>query len=1012
MEREKTPFCWKRLCWKSCLISGEVLLALVAFMLVLALVFVWRLSSSPLDLEFARSGVERALSNRSADHIVTIDQLILHWPDRKGPLLLGVRGGEVSTTDGVSIVDVDEVGIGLSLPHLLIGQIVPTSLVLHRPNISVVVDASGVLNVGLGNSRAEAAYITETQQSLLEKIVGYVGTPYRNNDDSPLAALERFEIRGAVLDVEDQFNRLNWLVPRFDLILQTQESALVGRLGVHVQEGGELPDLTVGFEVPWQAETANFSVGLNDFPLSYVADKIEDRDFQFLNEVVLSLSGTGVLDSDLNPTRFSVERGGFELAAVPFMFDGAVERDASGYDARLSLRAARVDQNKFVKLLPDFLSDEGVYEWLTRKISGGYFSNLTADAEVRLESSEQGWGADLVALRSGFDYRDSTIAYKDGLLPITQAEGSGWFDYISEILHVDLKSGEVGALKARNGKVELAHIVEGGKGVADVNLSLFGALSDVFMFLEREPIGFNHGYDLARVQGMADLNVNVGLPVTRDVTMDDVRLQVRGHVDDAVLPDVLQGEDLRAAQVDVVVDGNDVVVDGDGVFVNNTTRFEYNGFLSSVGKPYEEKIKVSSVMDQKMRDIFDLDLSSFLDGAFNVDAVYTKYSDKRQVLDVNADLKAARLFVDALAYEKAVGDSGRMRLQVNFEDGDVSSITQLSAQAGDLKLSGGALDFEVRAGKVELVGGRADEIIIGKTVGVLEFEVMDDGAYKLSPSFSMLDLRPILAGGRQDKDLEDSEPLMLVISADTILTHGESSVRGGKIYADIDSEGRFNQLELDALTSNGSDIYLRYKPDDEGDRVFRFEADDAGQTLEAFGLYDKIKGGKILIYADPMRGAEDRNLGGVAEISNFEVVGAPTLAKLLGLMSLDGLANGLSNTGLQFSRLESKFDWLYRPQGSLLVLEDGRTSGAAVGLTFDGVVDQAVGTIDLSGTLVPVSDVNNVIRSIPVLGDILTGGSGVFAATYSVKGKTDDPKVSVNPLSVLAPGILRRILFE
>ena len=45
---------------------------------------------------------------------------------------------------------------------------------------------------------------------------------------------------------------------------------------------------------------------------------------------------------------------------------------------------------------------------------------------------------------------------------------------------------------------------------------------------------------------------------------------------------------------------------------------------------------------------------------------------------------------------------------------------------------------------------------------------------------------------------------------------------------------------------------------------------------------------------------------------------------------------------------------------------------------------------------------------------MLSGGSegGIFAATYTIKGPQDDPNVAVNPLSMLTPGIIRRILFE
>ena len=83
-----------------------------------------------------------------------------------------------------------------------------------------------------------------------------------------------------------------------------------------------------------------------------------------------------------------------------------------------------------------------------------------------------------------------------------------------------------------------------------------------------------------------------------------------------------------------------------------------------------------------------------------------------------------------------------------------------------------------------------------------------------------------------------------------------------------------------------------------------------------------------------------------------------------------------------------------------------------MGLTFEGTFDNAANNIDVNGTIIPLSGLNNILRDIPLVGNILGGESGLFAATYSIKGEGKEPEVSVNPLSVLAPGILRSILFE
>ncbi len=47
----------------------------------------------------------------------------------------------------------------------------------------------------------------------------------------------------------------------------------------------------------------------------------------------------------------------------------------------------------------------------------------------------------------------------------------------------------------------------------------------------------------------------------------------------------------------------------------------------------------------------------------------------------------------------------------------------------------------------------------------------------------------------------------------------------------------------------------------------------------------------------------------------------------------------------------------------------------------------------------------------PLLGDLLKGrdNEGVFGITFAVQGKTSNPDVVVNPVSMLAPGFLRQI---
>ena len=124
-------------------------------------------------------------------------------------------------------------------------------------------------------------------------------------------------------------------------------------------------------------------------------------------------------------------------------------------------------------------------------------------------------------------------------------------------------------------------------------------------------------------------------------------------------------------------------------------------------------------------------------------------------------------------------------------------------------------------------------------------------------------------------------------------------------------------------------------------------------------------------------------------------------------ISVTGAVSALAGPGMDFIRLEGD-----------VALEDGRVDidsarayGVSVGITAEGFVDTDQDVIDLKGTVVPAYTFNRILGAIPIIGFIVTGGEGegVFAADYSVEGPIEDPEVSVNPLTALAPGLLRQV---
>ena len=191
-----------------------------------------------------------------------------------------------------------------------------------------------------------------------------------------------------------------------------------------------------------------------------------------------------------------------------------------------------------------------------------------------------------------------------------------------------------------------------------------------------------------------------------------------------------------------------------------------------------------------------------------------------------------------------------------------------------------------------------------------------------------------------------------------------------------------------------------------GKRHLTVKSADAGATLAGFGLAG-LRGGTLLLdgsYDDTQSGYP---LVGTATLDNFNVREAPTIGRLLQVMTLYGVADTLHGPGLHFSHLVAPFAW----QRRVLHLSNARAFSPSLGVTANGDFDLSRRTADIRGTVVPAYFFNQLLGDLPLIGRVFSPekGGGVFAARYSVRGPLANPKVGVNPLSALTPGFLRGV---
>ena len=216
----------------------------------------------------------------------------------------------------------------------------------------------------------------------------------------------------------------------------------------------------------------------------------------------------------------------------------------------------------------------------------------------------------------------------------------------------------------------------------------------------------------------------------------------------------------------------------------------------------------------------------------------------------------------------------------------------------------------------------------------------------------------------------------------------------------------WSDVELRGRLSNGGRIYLRVEPEGEA-RSVNFESDNAGAVLSALDWIDTIRGGEMRVRGQMSGSGDNAVITGQLDMQNFVLTEGPIGAQILALTSFSGIADVLGGQGLTFRRVEVPFTLTDKE----ITIREGKARGADIGVLASGRIDRETDALELTGEIAPAYTLNSLLANIPLIGAVLSGGAdGIFAATFRVGGTLDDPDVSVNPLSVLTPGIVRRLL--
>jgi hypothetical protein len=190
-----------------------------------------------------------------------------------------------------------------------------------------------------------------------------------------------------------------------------------------------------------------------------------------------------------------------------------------------------------------------------------------------------------------------------------------------------------------------------------------------------------------------------------------------------------------------------------------------------------------------------------------------------------------------------------------------------------------------------------------------------------------------------------------------------------------------------------------------GQPVFVILTADAGALLRFTDLYKRMNTGAFSLQIS----ATGEPLDGILTIRRFAILDEEVLAQLNAQPGAPGGKPIITDPrNVQFNRLAATFTL----GSGRIVIKDGVISGPVIGASIEGTIDYAKSGIDLRGAIVPAYLVNNLFNKLPIIGQLLGGeNEGIFSINYRAVGPLSSPSISYNPLSVVAPGFLRK-LFE
>ena len=800
--------------------------------------------------------------------------------------------------------------------------------------------------------------------------------------------------KGFIVDLDEPQTKVPVDRAEFSLDWDAQRQSLA--MPFQIVSGGNRVTLLAKIDAP-RAPGGNWAVEVSGGTVVLASEAVADPDPLILNRFLLRLR------VDPDKQRVDVLQGDIGNMEVGVAVSGNLDYSTSDPRLTLGIAANRMSVAAMKKLWL-FCITPKVRVWVDDHVVSGTVERLSIATNAPLSTLRTSGppvpddGLSIEIAGSGVEVRPV-----DGLPPIRDADLT---------LRV---SGRKATVSLGRGGVELSpgHKFAITNGVFEVpdtfptappakaRFRLDGPVQAAAELLALERLRDFSGspLDPATSRGTVSAQVSVSLPLKDDLPPGSSIYAINMDVANFSAEHMVMGQKVEATTLHVAANNQGYWIKGDVKLNSIPVSLDYR-------KPRgdgDAEVRIQSTLDEAARAKLGFDLAGYVSGPVpvKVNGRVSAFEGGESRFAIDADLTQSRIDNLLPGWTKPGGKTAHATFTL------VSRPP--STRFDDIVIDGpgtsvkGSVEVDDN-GQVQTASFPTFNLSDGDKT-LLKAERGPDGALRVMLRGDVYDGRNFVksamagpAASQSKPDKQDTKDIDLDVKVGTVVGfHGET-LRG----LDLTMSRRGGAIKSLAVTAKlGHDAAFSgdLRGRNGGRQVIYINAKDAGAFFRFTDMYGKIFGGEMWVAMDPVS-ADISAQDGILNIADFSVRGEAALDRVV------AGAPGGQHPGVDFSRMRVEFT---RSLGRFSIRE-GIVSGPMIGATVEGSIDYQKDDVRMRGTFIPLYGLNNMFGQIPLFGIFLGGGSkeGLVGVTFEVVGPTSGPVLRVNPISAVAPGLLRK----